>query len=186
PNYIAHGVIEGFEELRSGPARGPGAAPVGLAGLAGRPAFAGVFTWSRGGGWNGPYIKDELWCELNAYVLSRWAQNAGPSEEAVFGEYASQLGLSGAQVVRLRRLALLSCAGVLHGQYNTPLRLSNLAWTRDQYLGGSDLELASDFQTIVRRGLTGRVLAEKSYGAAIWREVTALAEDITLDQAAAS
>jgi hypothetical protein len=186
PNYIAHGVIDGFEELRSGLAKGANTAPVGLAGIAGRPTFAGVFTWSRGGGWNGPYIKDELWCELNAYVLSRWAQNAGPSEEAVFGEYASQLGLTGAQVVRFRRLALLSSAGVLHGQYSTRLRLSNLAWTRDQYLGGSDLELASDFQTITRRGLTGLVLAEKAYGAAIWREVMALAEGITLEEADAS
>ena len=186
PNYIAHGVIDGFEELRSGPAKGAGTAPVGLADLAGRSTFAGVFTWSRGGGWNGPYIKDELWCELNAYVVSRWAQNAGPSEEAVFDEYASKLGLTGAQVVRFRRLALLSCAGVLHGQYSTVLRLSNLAWTRDQYLGGSDLELASDFQTIIHRGLTGRVLAEKAYGAAIWQDVMALAEGITLDDAAAS
>jgi hypothetical protein len=186
PNYVAHGVINGFEELRSGPAKGAGTHPVGLAGLAGRPTFAGVFTWSRGGGWDGPYIKDELWCELNAYVVSRWAQNAGPSEEAVFAEYASKLGLTGAQVVRFRRLALLSCAGVLHGQYCTLLRLSNLAWTRDQYLGGSDLELAGAFQTVIGRGLTGRVLAEKAHGAAIWREVMALAEGITLDDAAAS
>jgi hypothetical protein len=119
-------------------------------------------------------------------VVSRWAQNAGPSEEAVFEEYASKLGLTGTQVARFRRLALLSCAGVLHGQYCTLLRLPNLAWTRDQYLGGSDLELAGAFQTIVDRGLTGRVLAEKTYGAAIWREVMALAEGITLDEAAAS
>jgi hypothetical protein len=186
PNYIAHGVIDGFEELRSRPTKGAGAAPVGLADLAGRPTFAGVFTWSRGGGWNGPYIKDELWCELNAFVVSRWAQNAGPSEAAVFEEYASNLGLTGAQVVHFRRLALLSCAGVLHGRYSTVTRLSNLAWTRDQYLGGSDLELASDFQTIIHRGLTGRVLAEKAYAAAIWQEVTALAEGITLGEAAAS
>jgi hypothetical protein len=186
PNYIAQGVIDGFEELQSGSAKGAGTAPVGLADLAGRPTFAGVFTWSRGGGWNGPYINDELWCELNAYVVSRWAQNSGPSEEAVFEEYASELGLTGTEVVRFRRLALLSCAGVLHGQYSTVLRLSNLAWTRDQYLGGSDLELARDFQTIVHRGLTDRVLAEKAYGAALWQEVMALAEGITLDEAAAS
>ena len=88
--------------------------------------------------------------------------------------------------MRFRRLALLSCAGVLHGQYSTVLRLSNLAWTRDQYLGGSDLELSSDFQTIIQRGLAGRMLAEKAYGAAIWQEVVALAEGITLEEPPAS
>ena len=36
-----------------------------------------------GRGWNGPYIADELWCGLNAYVVSRWAQNRGSGGRAV-------------------------------------------------------------------------------------------------------
>jgi hypothetical protein len=171
PNYIAHGVIEGFEEL------GGDHAPIGLAGLAGKPTFAGVLTWSRGGGWNGPYITDELWCALNAYVLSRWAQGRG-SEAALFDEYAAVLGLDGPTRTRLRRLALLSATGVLHGHYSTVVRLQNLAWTRDEYLGGSDLDLARDFAAINRAGRRTAVLAEKGSAASTWLEVVKLADGI--------
>jgi hypothetical protein len=41
--------------------------------LLGKPQFAGLWTWSRGGGWGGPYIQNEFWTELNTYVLSHWA-----------------------------------------------------------------------------------------------------------------
>ena len=172
PNYIAHGVIEGFEELGTQPA------PIGLADLAGKPTFAGVLTWSRGGGWNGPYIADELWCELNAYVLSQWALGRGPTEAAVFDEYAAALGLARPERARFRRLALLSATGVLHGHYSTVLRLQNLAWTRDEYLGGSDLDLARDFTVISRTGRREDVLAEKGRAASTWYGIVGLADAI--------
>ncbi len=166
-------MIDGFEELRTQPP------PIGLADLAGKPTFAGVLTWSRGGGWNGPYIADELWCALNAYVVSRWAQDRGPSEAAIFDEYAAGLGLAGPERARFRRLALLSAAGVLHGHYSTVLRLQNLAWTRDEYLGGSDLDLARDFATISRTGEREAVLAEKGRATSTWRVIVGLTDALT-------
>lgn len=63
PNYIAAGVIDGFEEYQS---LMPPGMPQCLRDLADRPEFAGLFTWSRGGGWMGPYIENELWCDINA------------------------------------------------------------------------------------------------------------------------
>lgn len=180
PNYIANGVIDGFEELRGSPP------PIGLADLAGERTFAGVLTWSRGGGWNGPYIEDELWCELNAYAISRWAQNKGPSEAAVFDDYARSRGLTPAQGKLLRRLALLSAAAVLHGHYCTVAPLRALAWTRDEYLGGSDLDLAADFRAMVGEGAVGAVLAEKAHAVALWQQLVGLASSIALPDARAT
>lgn len=174
PNYIGHGVIDGFQELAGS------SPPVGLAGLAGRPQFDGVMTWSRGGGWNGPYIDNELWCDLNVYVVSQWARNRGPSERAVFDAYMTRTELSAPDRARFRQLALVSAGGVLHGHYSTVRRLARLAWTRDMYLGGSDRDLRPDFQAIIERGLVEPVLAEKRRAILLWSRVAALADQIRL------
>lgn len=174
PNYIGNGVIDGFSELRSSPP------PIGIADLAGRSQFAGVMTWSRGGGWNGPYITDELWCELNVYVISHWAQNEGPSEQRVFDAYMTRAGLRGLDRMRFRGLALLSATGVLHGHYSTVLHLDSLTWTRDEYLGGSVRDLRPDFDRFIDRGLIAPALAEKANAAAVWREIVHLSDAIAL------
>ena len=67
PFYIGDGVINGWEEYAQ--IMKPGQ-PKGLRDIVNNPNFAGVWTWSRGGGWEGPYITNELWCALNAYVIA--------------------------------------------------------------------------------------------------------------------
>lgn len=59
PNYIAEGVINGFEEYTNGSRPQPG--NKSLNDIKDNPNFRGVWTWSRGGGWIGPYITNELW-----------------------------------------------------------------------------------------------------------------------------
>jgi hypothetical protein len=69
------------------------------------------------GGWEGPYITNELWCALNAYVIAKYAANSQRTEEEIFSEFATQqLGLKGGDVARFRELNLLSAAAVLRGQ----------------------------------------------------------------------
>jgi hypothetical protein len=36
--------------------------PRGLSDLVRGARYAGIWTWSRGGGWIGPYLPDEFWC----------------------------------------------------------------------------------------------------------------------------
>ncbi|RYY22299.1 MAG: hypothetical protein EOP41_07340, partial [Sphingobacteriaceae bacterium] len=62
PNYIAAGVINRFKELQKLKA------PQCLNEFKQNPLYAGVWTWSRGGGWGGPFVKNEFWPELNAFV----------------------------------------------------------------------------------------------------------------------
>lgn len=127
PNYIAHGVIEGFEEHAANPSQS-------LRHLwQNSPLMRGVWTWSRGGGWEGPYIKNELWCELNAWVMAQWALNPAATELSLFNRFATErLGLPASQLAAFRELALLSAEAAWRAKRGTNNSLSPW-WSRDQY-----------------------------------------------------
>lgn len=112
PNYVVPGILYGFGDL------GPGGADSrGLVDILNATQIRGLWTWSRGGGWWGPYIHGyETWVDLHVFTLARWwsanypsAQTQGPSwgrgrevvtEEEAFREFvATRLGwpLSGAE-----------------------------------------------------------------------------------------
>ena len=87
PDYIGDGVINGFEEYKGiKPQRGYRS----LQDIKGSPLLSGVWTWSRGGGWVGPYINNEFWCRLNAYVISHWIQDTRQTEEQVFDKFMDE------------------------------------------------------------------------------------------------
>ena len=173
PNYIGKGVIDGWEEYAW---INPAGRPDGLRDLAGDPLFAGVWTWSRGGGWGGPYIQNELWTRLNAYVVSRWAADPSRTERSIFDSFATGIGLTGADVGRFRELCLLSPDAVLRGRLSAAGGV-NVWWTRDQYIGGIPL-LRTFFQNTIADGRVGAVLAEKDEAVAMWRRMEALAREI--------
>ncbi|SDY41279.1 hypothetical protein SAMN05216215_102649 [Saccharopolyspora shandongensis] len=172
PNYIGDGVLNGFEENAG--ATGPN----GLVDIRDNPNLRGIWTWSRGGGWRGPYIEHELWCDLNFAVVSRWARDTGRAERSIFDEHARRLGLSAVDRDRFRWLALASAAGVLRGHYSTVFELGRTTWMRDQFLGGSDKDLTADFQHVLDAGLVDAALAEKATAAAIWSRIDRLAAQI--------
>ena len=82
------------------------------------PLIRGVWTWARGGGWQGPYIlgggngaegsngggaAGEFWEGINVFVVSQWmaarlrasAPQPPPDEQALFHRYcAEELGLN--------------------------------------------------------------------------------------------
>ncbi|WPJ97272.1 hypothetical protein SH580_06070 [Coraliomargarita algicola] len=168
PNYIANGVIEGFEEhadmpkdkinsLRSFYEKTP-------------ELFAGIWTWSRGGGWRGPYIKNEMWCDLNAWVTAQWALDPSKSEESVFNRYATErLKLKDGDVAKFRRLCLLSANSVLKGRYSEPGGM-RVIWTRDQGIGWPGV--------ISDAAKQQRSLQQKDEAIAQWQEIVSLAESI--------
>lgn len=170
PYYIGDGVINGWEEYAW--LMKPGE-PRGLRDVITNQLCAGVWTWSRGGGWEGPYIKNELWCDLNAYVISEFAKNPARSEEEIFNEYAREkLKLSDGDVKKFRELNLLSEKAVLRGQLTTLGADINVWWARDHFLGAPDL---SDF---IKKGLAEEALAEKAESVAMWKRIEALAWEI--------
>lgn len=160
PNYVAHGVIEGFEEHHGQSIRK----------IWSNPLIAGMFTWSRGGGWKGPYITNELWCDLNVYVLSHWAQEPNRTEESIFNEYCSRvLRLSSEDAAKFRKLCLLSAAAVYRGIRGTRNEITPW-WTRDQYMGRPPLP--KDAASLPA------FLQEKDEAVQMWRQMIDLAGSI--------
>lgn len=165
PNYIAHGVIEGFEEHASNPSQS-------LRHLwLNSPLLRGIWTWSRGGGWRGPYIHNELWCDLNAWVMAQWALAPASSEEEIFNRYAvERLGLPADQIPAFRRLCLLSAEAVWRCKRGTNNGLT-AGWSRDQYYTFPNLPAIAGDRSIV--------LASQDAAVARFEEIVGIAQTLT-------
>lgn len=169
PNYIAHGVIEGFEEHFKQVSKG---SPRSIREVVEQKPelFAGIWTWTRGGGWKGPFITHELWPDLNAWVLAQWAMDTSQSEVSLFNRYATEkLGLTGENVAKFRRLCLLSADAVVRGKSSTHRDFSPW-WSRDD--GINIPKLPDDPRRLAR------ILDEQAQAVQIWREIVRLAEEI--------
>jgi hypothetical protein len=163
PYYVGQGVIEGWEEFAW--LTPPGAAR-SLSDLAADPRFVGLWTWSRGGGWDGPTIQDELWCDLNAYVLSGFARDTGRTEASLFEQYGREvLKLDAGDTQVLRGICLTSAAAVLRGQ------LSNLGASLDPWWARDDTLSAPHLGDFVDKGLVEAAIEEKRAAVAMWRDM---------------
>ena len=130
---VEKGIIDGFEEM--------GKNKIGLSSIVNATQIRGLWTWSRGGGWWGPYLHGREWAvDLHAHVLSRWWSERGRrSEQKVFNEIVSELfkGCDTIECVEAFRLvATMSSDMVLHGQWGTKPYCST--WMRDDRMGGLD------------------------------------------------
>ncbi len=167
PNYIANGVIEGFEEHDAMAEESLNS--IGEFALRHPDLYAGVWTWTRGGGWNGPYIKDEMWCDLNSWVVAQWAANPTQREEDLFNRYAAEkLYLQGEDISKFRRLSLLSADAVVRGKNTVQADISPW-WSRDEGIGWPIFNKGADLN---------RVVKQKGESVEIWKEIVALAEEI--------
>lgn len=136
PSYIARGVIEGFPEVPQ---------PKGLRDWYHSPLWAGIWTWSRGGGWFGPYLKNEFWCELNVRVLAAWMRSPERAETEIFDEVCEKdFGMDSASRVLFRELCLTAEEAIWLGRSSPALaRITGFSrvdvvelWMRDDRLGG--------------------------------------------------
>jgi hypothetical protein len=170
PYYIGQGVLDGWDNHGKGKR--------GLRSLVGNTNFAGVWTWTRGDGWVGPYTPNEFWVDLNAYVINRFGQNPGRLEKDIFDEYCREkLKLDETQTAKLRELCLLATSATYRAQESAVYPFSSW-WCRDEYL------TAPDFMPVVERGLVDKVLAEKAQAVADWKRVEQMAREIKLSSAA--
>lgn len=137
PNYIMDGVINGFEEYthyEKGRMKC-------LDDFKNSTNFAGISGWSHGGGWVGPYISNEFWNRLNAYVLTNWTANTSLTENDVFNQFMDQQGIKSTESRQaFRQLALLSAKAILRGHASAklPFKGNWPFWMRDEFLSGID------------------------------------------------
>lgn len=190
PNYVMNGVINGFEEYDTNT---PQWGFKCLNDIKSSPNFKGVWSWSRGGGWVGPYIDNEFWCKLNAYVISHWAADTKQTEEEVFNRFMDENGIKGASRLKFRKLCLLSATGVLKGHYSSELPFGRgwVTWMRDEFLGGidplpeseiysSEGDLYNAFSYYFQHGLLMKAFEEKREAVSIWKEIVALSRRISM------
>jgi hypothetical protein len=174
PYYNGQGVIEGWEEYagRKG--------PQGLRDIAANPLLAGVWTWSRGGGWKGPYIPNEFWVEMNTYVISKWAQNPQRPEPELFEEFAREIaGIKDRQNIdRLRKIALLSAEAVLRSQ-NSLVHKLDVWWNRDHYFA----DLTKELEPLANSGKADDFLREKAEATRMWREIESISRELSVPDA---
>lgn len=171
PNYIARGVIEGFEEDAHKKAQGKYWC---MRDIYETGKLVGMWTWTRGGGWEGPYPKDELWCDLNAWVMAQWASSPKQSEESIFYKYATdKLDLSKKDAKRFRELALLSEKATLRGMRSASFPDDVFSmWVRDEYITFPILPKDAEKVNIL--------LAEKDTAVVCWERMVALAQQINV------
>jgi len=170
PYYIGKGVIDRWDN--------EGEEGRGLRSLLGNENLAGVWTWTHGDGWAGPYKTNELWTDLNAAVIVKYGRQPGRSEPEMFDEYCRErLKLDPAQTAKFRELCLLATTATFHGQESASI-VGGSWWCRDEYLSAINLG------GVVAKGQVRQVLAEKAKAVADWNRVEQLAREIKLNNPA--
>lgn len=180
PNFIAAGVIDGFEEdaqlMPAGEIRS-------VRELIGLPQTAGVMSWSRGGGWKGPYIKDEIWCDINTRVLVKWAESPQVPTGKLIDHVLSDLGFAPEHWPVMQEILDLSAKAVLRGVTGTRGDINTL-WTRDEFLGGFEQGspfMVSAVESVLDSGQVDATLAEMAEAVEIWKRIEELSMTIEHD-----
>ena len=190
PNYVMEGVINGFEEYNSNSIQKGNKC---LNDIKNNPNFRGIWSWSRGGGWVGPYISNEFWSKLNAFVISHWAANTMQTEEKVFDQFMDVNGMEGDSRKAFRKLCLLSAKAVIRGHDSEalPFDKSWVWWMRDEFLAGIDsvAELNSfssegclydAFKQLHEKGLLEKAIVEKYDAVKLWQQIVGLSKEIVM------
>ena len=178
PMYVMNGVINGFKENK---------VKIGLKDIVDNPLICGVYTWSRGGGWNGPYIQNEFWCDINAYVISQYANNLKLNEKEIFIKYTKeQMGMDEYNSNKFYELCLKVEDAVLHGRYISKydeslneIVMPSANWLRDDDIGGLR-QLNTVFDYIEENNFVDDVLEEKKYSVKLWEEIKQIFETIKI------
>lgn len=189
PNYIGDGVINGFEEFKWGMREDQAQCLKDVVNCP-ESRIAGIWTWSRGGGWDGPYLNGkngeagkvkvengcELWVDVNAYVITHWAKDTSHSDKYYALQYAKEeLHMLAKDAELFYEILLLSAKAVLLGRgTNTEAYGWDVFWTRDQNIEYS--RILSNLVGAHRRGNMDLLLDEKKRSVEIWQYIVSLAE----------
>lgn len=180
PMYNMEGIINGFPENKKG-----------IKEIVKNPLISGIFAWSRGGGWNGPYIKNEFWCELNAYVICKYACDTKRTEKEIFISYCKDImGLDTSNAEAFYKVCLKIPYAVLHGRYISAydkslngIKMPSANWLRDDRIAGMHKALNEVFDYLEEKGLVEDALSEKECALKLWKEIKADFENIYIPNA---
>ncbi|MEX2215071.1 MAG: hypothetical protein WD768_13130 [Phycisphaeraceae bacterium] len=118
PNWQVPLWRDGYPETRDA----NGAENAGLANVARKVNLVGLWAWVRGGGWGGPFIKNETWVDANVVAVPQLADKPD-IEPATIAEnwIRKKLGLSELhQINTLKQVLMNSSQVALEGFYIGP------------------------------------------------------------------
>ncbi len=174
-------MLNGFEEFSQ--IMKPGQKQ-GIKDLLGDPNFIGLWTWSRGGGWQGPHITNELWCDVNAFTAVEWAKNTNLTEIDALRKAAMKIGVLENSVDDFVKLVHLSSRGVVRGHcslIDVPKAGFNVWWMRDHFM--SDMTtLNRFFDYTIKNNKVEDVITEKREAVKIWREIEKMSAKIEMKE----
>jgi len=74
----------------------------GLADAAKKINLAGLLAWVRGGGWGGPFVRDEAWIDANVFAVPKLADDPNANAQQIARDWVSQrLGIDDPQTTEL-------------------------------------------------------------------------------------
>ena len=126
----------------------------GLAEASKQIDWAGVMVWVRGGGWGGPFIKNETWIDANVYAAPLLADQPDADPADLAQQWISQrLGLHDRIVaVAVGRVLKNSAEVILKGFYIGPHAVTSRdPWLRSAGLIQDDLIDAQAAWQVVRK-----------------------------------
>ncbi|MEZ6191595.1 MAG: hypothetical protein R3C45_09935 [Phycisphaerales bacterium] len=114
----------------------------GLAEAAGRVNLVGLWAWVRGGGWGGPFVKNEQWIDANVYAVPHLADDPKADTHKLAEQWArDRLGLDDDSAGHLVRLMEDSPAFIRQAFYIGPFAAGranpwhpNADWVQDDLL----------------------------------------------------
>lgn len=197
-NYVCAGVINGFEEIINFAHN----EKICLRDVINtkNSLIKGIWTWSRGGGWNGPYITGTngtlgekypedingevtvpngsgLWCDLNAYVITAWSKDTSKTDKFYVKQYARKiLGMTDEDGENFYKLCVLSSRGVLLGRSYHKDFYIDCWWIRDQNMNYN--RFLSDVKKAITDGSYKAIINEKSECVEIWEEIVSIANNL--------
>lgn len=196
PNYIGDDVINGAEELKWLMTSEENQNLRDVINVE-NSLVKGIWTWSRGGGWDGPYINgengkngevviengSELWCDLNAYVISQWTKDTSKSDRYYVLQYAKNvLKMSDKDSLIFYEICLLSSRAVLFGRGRITDKFEwCILWTRDQNI--HPVHFQTNVKNAIEAGAGEELLWKQQRSVDIWKDIVALSEKITTGNA---
>lgn len=172
PMYNMEGIINGFPETGE---------KKGLKDIVNNKLISGIFAWSRGGGWAGPYIKNEFWCELNAHVICRYACDTSKTEKEIFMSFCKErMGLNAEGAEAFYKACLKIPEAVLHGRYISAydkhlngIKMPSANWLRDDRIAGLHKGLNEVFDYLEEHDKVEEAIKEKENAVKLWKEIKA-------------
>ena len=146
---------------------------------------AGIWNWHHGGGWNGPYLKTDMWNQANIYAAAHLAWNPDTPAETLAYEWAlMNFGKENADTIT--EILLLSDDAVLKLVYFEAYAdlkddpwMPNENWVRDDVIKGGD-RLRKIYDRA--RDFVPEMVQEKEQGVRDVEKMLLLAENLVLPE----